>query len=364
MSFTSACAEKSDHTERITVREKISVDNFILSKPNKAVATLAELAVEINAEHGQVETALRDGVAHAKRAGVLLLEAKARVPHGNWLSWLEQNCKTTSRTAQRYMQLADRWDEIVSKGGDTFGLHRALRLVSAPDNDPDVPNASSVSYLPPALAYYRENDLITDKSLQQLLGLAQDYGPEILTDFKFSDATEALSFEFVHLLNAIRPLDRPSLWPLVDRGDAAAAAILTTATKIFLDDGRARANRVPQWEICAFWFCSTLVYLAATNSEVESDFATILRHNLALWREAFQAALAMVAFFGRDIPNGEDSEQFWLGCLSDLRHAGVLPTAENLIRTKSQNVNLYASLRAGVREVGRLGGYLPPSSMR
>jgi hypothetical protein len=340
------------------------MENIIVSKPHRAVSSLAELAVQINAEHEHVETALRDGVAHAKRAGVLLLEAKGRVPHGKWLSWLEQNCKTTSRTAQRYMQLVARWDEIVSKGGDTLGLQRALRLVSAPNDGPDVANTTSVSYLPPALAYYRENDLITDGALQQLLGLAQDYGPEICTDFKFSDATDAVCSDFIHLLNVIRPLDRPPLWPLVDRGDAAAAGILTTATKIFLDDARARADRVPQWQVTAFWFCSTLVYLAATNSEVEKDFTTIMTHNLALWRESFQAALALVVFFGRDILKGEDAEQIWLGCLSDLRHAGVHPIAANLIRTKSVNVSLYGSLRAGVREVGRLGGYLPPSGMR
>jgi hypothetical protein len=340
------------------------MEHILVGKPHRAVSSLAELAVQINAEHRQVESALRDGVAHAKRAGVLLLEAKARVPHGNWLSWLEQNCKTTSRTAQRYMQLVARWDEIVSKGGDTLGLQGALRLVSAPNDGPEVANTTSVSYLPPALAYYRENDLITDGALQQLLGLAQDYGPEILTDFNFSDTTDSLCAEFVHLLNAIRPLDRPPLWPLVDRGDAAAAAVLTTATKTFLDDARARADRLPQWEVTAFWFCSTLVYLVATHSKVEGDFTTILKHNLALWREAFQAALAMVAFFGRDILKGEDAEQFWLGCLSDLRQAGVFPIAENLIRTKNVNVSLYSSLRTGVREVGRLGGYLPPSSMR
>jgi len=55
---------------------------------NKSLATLVDLAARINAAHDQAAGALRSGLEHARRAGELLIEAKARVPHGQWLPWL------------------------------------------------------------------------------------------------------------------------------------------------------------------------------------------------------------------------------------------------------------------------------------
>jgi phage N-6-adenine-methyltransferase len=46
----------------------------------------------------------------------LLLEAKAKVPHGQWLRWLAENCPTVSpRMAQYYMDLARKRPELESK---------------------------------------------------------------------------------------------------------------------------------------------------------------------------------------------------------------------------------------------------------
>src|SRR5215469_4422868 len=54
--------------------------------------TLSELARRIDAEHGAVATALCSALAHAIAAGKLLIEAKAKVRHGQWLKWIEANC--------------------------------------------------------------------------------------------------------------------------------------------------------------------------------------------------------------------------------------------------------------------------------
>ena len=40
------------------------------------------------------------------RAGLLLIEAKSLVAHGEWLPWLQANCKTGERQARTYMRLA------------------------------------------------------------------------------------------------------------------------------------------------------------------------------------------------------------------------------------------------------------------
>src|SRR5262249_15613754 len=50
--------------------------------------SLKSLAEKINQEHIQVETALRSGLEHARRAGEYLLRAREQCRHGEWLSWL------------------------------------------------------------------------------------------------------------------------------------------------------------------------------------------------------------------------------------------------------------------------------------
>ena len=75
-------------------------------------ARLHDLAERIAAEHTACESAARDSLAHAHRAGELLLEAKREVGHGEWLPWLRDNCAFAERTAQLYMRIARRWAEV------------------------------------------------------------------------------------------------------------------------------------------------------------------------------------------------------------------------------------------------------------
>jgi hypothetical protein len=53
-----------------------------------------------------VAVALRSALGHAIAAGELLIEAKAKVRHGQWLKWLAANCEVPKRTAAHYMALA------------------------------------------------------------------------------------------------------------------------------------------------------------------------------------------------------------------------------------------------------------------
>jgi hypothetical protein len=64
--------------------------------------SLPDLAARIKAEHEAVGAAMK----HAIAAGELLAEAKSKVPHGEWLPWLEANCEMSERTAQAYMRIA------------------------------------------------------------------------------------------------------------------------------------------------------------------------------------------------------------------------------------------------------------------
>jgi hypothetical protein len=74
---------------------------------------LPQLADQINREHGRCRGALAVGAQHALECGKLLLAARARVRHGDWLPWLAANCPDISeRLAQRYMQVARHFNKL------------------------------------------------------------------------------------------------------------------------------------------------------------------------------------------------------------------------------------------------------------
>lgn len=64
------------------------------------------LAADINRFHELACKRADEAIGHAKQAGVLLLEAKAAMKHGDWLPWLEQNILVGARQVQRYIQVA------------------------------------------------------------------------------------------------------------------------------------------------------------------------------------------------------------------------------------------------------------------
>jgi hypothetical protein len=67
---------------------------------------LPVLASSINDHLAAAESATRRGLEHAIAAGALLIEAKELVAHGEWLPWLQANCRIGERQAQTYMRLA------------------------------------------------------------------------------------------------------------------------------------------------------------------------------------------------------------------------------------------------------------------
>lgn len=65
-----------------------------------------DLAADINRFHELACLRAEEAIDHAKQAGLLLLEAKAALKHGEWLPWLQQNIFVSARQVQRYMQVA------------------------------------------------------------------------------------------------------------------------------------------------------------------------------------------------------------------------------------------------------------------
>jgi Protein of unknown function (DUF3102) len=76
---------------------------------------LASLARRIDAEHEATQTAACMTIEHAIECGRLLVEAKASVPHGEWLPWLRENTKVSERTARRWMRFAENSETLPAK---------------------------------------------------------------------------------------------------------------------------------------------------------------------------------------------------------------------------------------------------------
>jgi hypothetical protein len=74
--------------------------------------SLNELAEEINQEHHAFRRAFKATYRSALRVGDLLDEAKARAGHGNWGTWVEENCDFSMRTAQVYMRIASNRTQV------------------------------------------------------------------------------------------------------------------------------------------------------------------------------------------------------------------------------------------------------------
>lgn len=103
---------------------------------NMLAKRLDDLAREISQEVQACEASLTQGVAHALKAGTLLLEAKALIPHGAWIPFVER-VGLTPRNAQRYMRVASRWSELEAKSDTVshLSLHKALDLLTVAGDD-------------------------------------------------------------------------------------------------------------------------------------------------------------------------------------------------------------------------------------
>jgi hypothetical protein len=94
--------------------------------------SLPELAARIRAEHEATSAALKSSAEHGIAAGELLIEAKAKMPHGQWLPWLKDNCAMSERTAQLYMRLAknrEAIEEQIRNGSADLSMSEAAALL-------------------------------------------------------------------------------------------------------------------------------------------------------------------------------------------------------------------------------------------
>lgn len=65
--------------------------------------------------------------------GQRLMEAKAMLPHGEWLPWLSERVEFSERTATRFMRLAREWTNQTALSD--LGATKALTLLALPANE-------------------------------------------------------------------------------------------------------------------------------------------------------------------------------------------------------------------------------------
>jgi hypothetical protein len=98
----------------------------------KATPALDDLARRINAEHDAALKSFGNALDHARAAGQLLVDAKAKQPHGSFLSWVEGHCQFSERTARTYMRIAREWTKLEPKRQSVADLSiaKAVELIA------------------------------------------------------------------------------------------------------------------------------------------------------------------------------------------------------------------------------------------
>lgn|GEM_PF-1857670 len=78
------------------------MNDFVLGNAEE----LPDLAAKINATVKAADENANAACEQAMQAGELLRQAKTLVAHGDWITWLTENCEVKPRTAQVYMRLS------------------------------------------------------------------------------------------------------------------------------------------------------------------------------------------------------------------------------------------------------------------
>jgi hypothetical protein len=266
------------------------------------------------------------------------------------------------------MRIARRWVELEAKAQRVADLsyREAISLLSAPRSEPTPGNQ-----LPTALAYYYETGLVCSDAIHELLTLAEDYGPEVRTDLALGEldppATEDDLWEFI---NEIRPLESPTLWPVMPLSNGAADVL--AAVRVLYEDARRRKEPVPQWELTAFWYASVMVLWAHHSERFAQRLAGILTRHVGVWRESFRTALAWMTLSETGTtPPAEASSDYerhraglWWGFHADLRHAGVWEAVQVLERNPDRFPVLADAQFQGLLTMSKQPQYTAPSIMQ
>lgn len=97
------------------------------------VQVLSEQSRDIETITREILDAKRVGGEAIITIGRGLMEAKALLPHGEWLPWLAEKVEFSEGTAQRFMRLAREWSNPSTL--TDLGASKALQLLALPESE-------------------------------------------------------------------------------------------------------------------------------------------------------------------------------------------------------------------------------------
>ena len=93
-----------------------------------------EIGKQIREAHNKANGTARKALEHAAECGRLLIQAKKKVGHGYWATYLQENCgEMSTKTATNYMRLASNWQRVADFGGS---MRDTIKLLTMLDNPP------------------------------------------------------------------------------------------------------------------------------------------------------------------------------------------------------------------------------------
>ncbi len=104
----------------------------------EAEQSLDEIAEDIRRDYSDGCRSTEEGVASFFRVGKKLLKAKTKIPHGQWLAWVEENTPFGERKARRYMALSN--SDAASDLDESWAIicgHREQLNLSTPTQGTD-----------------------------------------------------------------------------------------------------------------------------------------------------------------------------------------------------------------------------------
>jgi Protein of unknown function (DUF3102) len=99
--------------------------------------SLTDLAFRIRKYHEATVASLKSTIESAMNAGDLLIEAKAKLKHGQWQVWLKDHCAIPSRTARHYMRLANARASLTDENGNMpfSTINEAIEALAPPPSE-------------------------------------------------------------------------------------------------------------------------------------------------------------------------------------------------------------------------------------
>lgn len=111
------------------------MNNEIALPQNNEIADLTSLAQRINEANQNALASSKKAILYAIECGEALINAKSLVKHGEWQSWLKNNCEVSERTAQNYMKLATEYPSIEDAKAQRvadLSIREAIKELSKP----------------------------------------------------------------------------------------------------------------------------------------------------------------------------------------------------------------------------------------